>query len=100
MVKKDALRLVREIVQDCLYSDGFRHHDRNGQFPASLHRRLYKQPFGRADPLVTTSDIVEEGFKLDVVDLALGVFQDANGKASQSLARQMTPMCCEALRVA
>lgn len=45
---------------------------------------------------MTPSDIVQEGLKLDVVDLALEVPQDANGNATEWLIRQMTLICCEA----
>ena len=91
MVGQDAWIGVRQVGEDGFDGHALRHHDRQGLKSVSFHGRFDEQPFSRADPLVTTSDIVEEGFKFDVVDLALGIPQDADGKATERLIRQVTP---------
>lgn len=96
MVGQDARLGVGQVGEDGFDGHALRHHDRQGLKSVSFHGRIDEQPFRGADKLVTTSDIVEEGFKFDVVDLALVGLQDANGKATERLTRQVTPICCEA----
>lgn len=45
--------------------------------------RLNKQPLGRREPLVRADDTIQVVFEFSAVDLACGVKNDANGKASQ-----------------
>lgn len=96
MVEEDARLGVGQVGEDGFYGHAFRHHDRHRLKSVSFHRRFDEKPFGRADPLMATSGIIEEGFKFDVVDLTLGIPQNANGKATERLIRQVTPICCEA----
>ena len=83
MVEEDARRLVSEIVQDGLYRDGFEHHDWDRKFTASLHWRLYEQPFGRREPLVAAYAVVEKGFEFETINLARLVYDSADSKTSQ-----------------
>ncbi|MEN5364700.1 hypothetical protein [Brevundimonas intermedia] len=83
MVEEDARRLVGEVVQDGLYRDGFEHHDWDRKFTASLRWRLYEQPFGSREPLVAAYAVVEKNFKVETIDLARLVKDDADSKTSQ-----------------
>jgi len=99
VIREDARFGIGEVSEDSFHSRVLRHEDRLGLKSVSFHRRLDEQPFGRADPLVAASDLIEKSFEFGVVDPAIGILQDANGKATERLIRQVTLKCCEASRV-
>src|SRR5690606_3026020 len=99
VIGEDARFGIGEVSANSLHSRALRHRDRQSPKSVSFHRRPYEQPCGRADPLMAASDLIETRFEFGVADPATGILQDANGKATERLIRQVTLKCCEASRV-
>lgn len=96
MVGQDARLGVGQVGEDGFDGHILREDDREGLKSVSFQGRFDEQPVRGADPHMATSHIVHKGFKFNVVDLAPDILQDANGKATERLTRQVTPICCEA----
>lgn len=96
MIRQNTRFEIGQVSEDSFDGHILRKDDREGLKSVSFQGRFDEQPVRGADPHMATSHIVHKGFKFNVVDLAPDILQDANGKATERLTRQVTPICCEA----